>query len=258
MKYIKRAFDKMLEVPFLYKLYKTKLRRPQKKRLFYKPEDLNPEYYAKVKVSGNNELEHQIGRLTNFKAIIRDCAALEGDFVEFGSWKGFSLLWISYFMERNAIFNKKLIGLDGFIGLPYTDGDFRKGRFANTSVNECRENLSKSEELYDETKKNVFIGKFLYREKKGILNYLRKLNAKKFCFIHIDCDVSQSAREIFDILVERDLIADKAYILYDDYGIEQSLRDEVSRFNESQKSKWDIEVHSETRLTKNFLFTRKG
>lgn len=257
MELIKKAFDKMLEVPLFYKIYKTKLKKAPRKKLFYKPEDLTSEYYDKVKVSGNNELEHQIGRLRNFKSIIHDCTDLDGDFIEFGSWKGFSLLWIAYFMERNAIFNKKLIGLDGFIGLPYTDGDFRKGRFANTSVKECRDNLYKSEELYTETKKNIFVGKFLYKEKKAILDYLRRMNAKKFCFIHIDCDISQSAREIFDMLVERDLIADKAYVLYDDYGIEQSLRDEVTRFNESQKSKWNIEIHSETRLTKNFLFTRK-
>lgn len=257
MNQLKKIFEKVIENPLIYKLYTLRFKRPEKMKLFYKTEDLNFEYYNKIKNLGYREFEHQIGRLTNFKAIVRDCASLEGDFVEFGCWRGFSLLWAAYFMERNAIFNKKLIGLDGFIGLPYTDGGFRKGKFSNTSRKECKNNLIKSDELYDEIKKKVFVGKFLYEEKEAILDYFRKLKTKKLCFIHIDCDISQSARQIFEILVEGDLIADKAYVLFDDYGIEPTLREEIAKFLETQKEKWNIEVHSETNLTKNFIFSKK-
>ncbi len=255
--WLKKMFEKAIENPMVYKAYTFRIKGPERLKLFYKTEDLNKEYYAKIKNLGHRELEHQIGRLTNFREIIRDCADLQGDFIEFGSWRGFSLLWIAYFMERNAIFSKKLIGLDGFIGLPYTDGGFRRGKFANTSRKECRDNLVKSDELYSEIKKNIFVGKALYSEKEKILNYLRRLNAQKLCFVHIDCDISQSAREIFDILTEGDLIADKAYILFDDYGIEPTLREEIDRFLNSMESSWDIRVHSETNLTKNYLFIRK-
>lgn len=255
---MKKVFEKVIENPYVYKLYTFRLKGPQKMRLFYKPEDLNKEYYDKIKDLGYRELEHQIGRLKNFKEIIRNCVGLEGDFVEFGCWRGFSLLWAAYFMERSAIFDKKIIGLDGFIGLPYTDGGFRRGKFANTSRKECRNNLIKSEELYDEIKKQVFVGKFLYEEKEAILRYFQRLRVKKLCFIHIDCDISQSAKQIFDILVEGDLIADKAYILFDDYGIEPTLRGEVDKFFESLRSKWNIETHSETHLTKNFRLTRRS
>lgn len=257
MEILKKIFDKTLENPIIYKLYTFRFRGSERLKLFYKTEDLNKEYYDKIKGLGYRELEHQIGRLTNYKSIVQECAHLTGDFVEFGSWRGFSLLWIAYFMERSAIFSKKLIGLDGFIGLPYTDGGFRKGKFANTSRKECRDNLIKSDELYNEIKRNVYVGKALYNEKEKILKYFKRLKIEKLCFIHIDCDISQSAREIFEILIEGDLIADKAYILFDDYGIEQTLRTEVDRFFTSQSSKWDIEVHSETNLTKNFVFTRK-
>lgn len=257
MEWLKKMFEKAIENPMVYKAYTFRLGGVERLKLFYKTEDLNKEYYAKIKDLGSREFEHQIGRLTNFKDIVRDCAALEGDFIEFGSWRGFSLLWIAYFMERNAIFSKKLIGLDGFIGLPYTDGGFRRGKFANTSRKECRDNVVKSDELYSETKKNVFVGKALYSEKEKILNYLRRLKTEKLCFIHIDCDLSQSAREIFDILVEGDLIADKAYILFDDYGIEPTLREEVGRFLDRMEPHWTINVHSETKLTKNYLFQKK-
>lgn len=257
MDVVKKMFEKVIENPYVYKLYTFRLRKPQRMKLFYKTDDLNKEYYDKIKDLGYRELEHQIGRLANFKNIVRDCAHLEGDFVEFGCWRGFSLLWTAYFMERNAIFGKKLIGLDGFIGLPYTDGGFRKGKFANTSRKECRNNLLKSDELYDEIKKKVFVGKFLYEEKEAILNYFKRLRVDKLCFIHIDCDISQSAKQIFEILVEGDLIADKAFILFDDYGIEETLREEIEKFFATQRDKWNISVHSETKLTKNFVFEKR-
>jgi hypothetical protein len=257
MDQLKKIFEKAIENPYIYRLYTLRLKKPQKMRLFYKAEDLNLEYYDRIKDLGYREFEHQIGRLTNFKKIVRDCVNLEGDFVEFGCWRGFSLLWTAYFMERNAIFDKKLIGLDGFIGLPYTDGGFRKGKFANTSRKECRDNLLKSDELYDEIKKRVFVGKFLYEEKESILNYFNRLKSTKLCFIHIDCDISQSAKQIFEILIAGDLIADKAYILFDDYGIEVTLREEIENFFDSQRAKWNITVHSETKLTKNFIFEKK-
>ncbi len=257
METIKRLFEKAIENPYMYKLYTFRLKGPQKVKLFYKTEDLNKEYYEKIKDLGYRELEHQIGRLVNFKNIVRDCASLEGDFVEFGCWRGFSLLWMAYFMERNAIFGKKLIGLDGFIGLPYSDGGFRKGKFSNTSRKECRDNLLKSDELYDEIKKKVFVGKFLYEEKEAILNYFKRLRVDKLCFIHIDCDISQSAKQIFEILVEGDLIADKAFMLFDDYGIEETLREEIEKYFATQRDRWNISVHSESKLTKNFIFEKK-
>lgn len=254
---LKQQFEKSLNIPLVYKVYSFRWSDFQPLQWIYRPEDINPEYYAKIKNLGVREFEHQIGRLTNWRKIVHDCSELNGDFIEFGSWKGFSLMWIAYFMERDAIFTKKLIGLDGFIGLPYADGGFRKGKFANTSLKACRRNVLGDNGLYEETKKNIFIEKFLYSQKTDIIDYLRKLKVTKLCFIHIDCDVSQSAREIFTILTERNLIADKAYILFDDYGIEPTLRDEIKRFLKRQQPKWNIKVHSETAITKNYIFTKK-
>lgn len=225
--------------------------------LVYKVEDLNDDYYGNIKDIGNNELEHQIGRLKNFKKIVSECARLEGDFIEFGSWKGFSLLWIAYFMERNAIFNKKLFGIDGFIGLPYADGVFRKGLFADTSLNVCRKNVLQNNSLYQETRKNIFIEKFLYKDGRKIEKYLKMSGSKKFCFIHIDCDVSRSAEEIFSILIDKDLIAEKAFVLFDDYGWETGIRDAIHKFMEKMGQNFYIGVHSETRFTKNYFLRKK-
>lgn len=224
--------------------------------LIYNPLDLNTEYYEKIK-DLNRDFEHQIGRLSNFKKIIEVCQSLEGDFIEFGSWQGFSLLWIAYFMERNAIFTKKLIGLDGFVGLPYTDGIFDKFAFSDTSLKLCRKNLLENRILYDETKRNIFIEKFLYKQKESILQFLKKKEIEKFCFIHIDCDVSRSAEEIFEILLDGKYLADKCYILFDDYGCESGLRQTIDGILKRLEENWQIETHSGTKLTKNFILDRR-
>jgi len=243
----------------LYRLYlwvSVDRKREKNLSLIYNPQDLNAEYYEKIK-DLDRDFEHQIGRLSNYKKIVEDCQNLEGDFIEFGTWQGFSLLWIAYFMERKAIFTKKLIGLDGFIGLPYADGIFDKFAFSNTSLNLCRKNLLENKILYKETKKNILIEKFLYQQKGSILRFFKKKGIQQFCFIHIDCDVSKSAEEIFEILLEGGCLADKCYILFDDYGCETSLKKTVDGILKKLEVDWLIETHSSTKLTKNFLLNRR-
>lgn len=221
--------------------------------LLYDIDNLNPEYYQKVREIDNVVLEHQIGRLMNMQAIVKDCATLKGDFIEFGTWRGFSLLWVAYFLQRNALFDRKLIGLDGFIGLPYDDGVFKKGSFSNVTLRMCRRNVLYNKVLYPEIRENIFIEKFLFKEKDKIIRYLNHKKVSRFCFIHIDSDVYQSVVEIFEILREGDLIADNAYLLFDDYGWQSQLAVTVDRILESMSPNWKISVHSSTRYTKNFL-----
>lgn len=262
MNELKKVVDKLLRHQLVYDIYhfqkKFRLKNLRKMTLIYKPEDLNKEYYNKIKRIASQELEHQIGRLTNFKEIIHHCAQLNGHFVEFGSWRGFSLLWIAYLMEREGILDRKLVGIDGFTGLPYSDEKFRKGRFSDTSLKKCRDNIKKSTELYPDTKKNVWVVKFLYSQTRALLRFFEINKIEKFSFVHIDCDVSQSAKEIFTLLKQGDLLADESYILFDDYGIEQNLRDVIHEFLDEMRSHWDITAHSETRFTKNYFFKKRS
>lgn len=251
---LKRIVKKNL---FLFKIYLT-LARKEKHKLnpIYRVEDINHEYYDKVKNIKNSELEHQIGRLINFRKIIKQCRELDGEFIEFGTWRGFSMLWIAYFMQASAIFGKKFVGLDGFIGLPYQDGVFDKFAFSDTSLKSCRKNIYENDLLYDEIKKNIIIEKFLYKNKLGILNFIKRNNLKKFCFIHIDCDVSQSAKEIFSLLLDGNMIANKAFILFDDYGCDSKLKESINMIFKKMESKWIIQEHSKTILTKNFYLEK--
>ncbi|KKS02251.1 MAG: hypothetical protein UU64_C0009G0006 [candidate division WWE3 bacterium GW2011_GWF2_41_45] len=253
---IKKILDRILWLPGMYQLYSFK-ENSKEMDLIYNQSDLNKKYYDSIKKIGDNELEHQIGRLTNFSNIISKCKKIDGDFIEFGSWKGFSLLWIAYLMERNAIFGKKLFGIDGFIGLPYSDGVFKKGLFSDTSLRICRKNVLKNKHLYQRTKKNIVIEKFLYKDKQPIVDLIKKYKVKKFSFIHIDCDVCQSAEEIFRILIDGKLISDRGYVLFDDYGWNSGMKYTVDNFIDTMGKDWKITVHSKTRFTKNFQFTKK-
>ncbi|HLC49523.1 MAG TPA: TylF/MycF/NovP-related O-methyltransferase [Candidatus Andersenbacteria bacterium] len=235
---------------------KHKNRNPQLE-MTYKPEDLNPAYYEKAKLSQDRELEHQIGRLINFKNILNECESIEGDIVEFGTYRGFSLLWIAYLLERKGIFSKQIIGFDSFEGLPYDDGSFRKHAFSNTSYKQCQDNIMGSKQLYPATKKTISIGKYRFNNIEGVHAYLTKRAIKQFCFIHIDCDVSQSFLEAMDLMKKLDLIAPTAYILFDDYGCTSNLAQTVEQAFSEMREQWDITTHSSTRFTKNFKLTRK-
>lgn len=248
---------KMSPLYFIYLKILSQQNNTRIKSLIYKEQDLNVFYYKKVKELGNTELEHQIGRLINFRRTISNIDMMTGDMVEFGSWRGFSLLWIAYLLERQGIFNKKLLGIDGFTGLPYTDGIFSKYDFSDTSLKICRENIYKSDLIYPITKKNTFILKSFFKEQTNIIDFIKKEKFKKFCFIHIDCDVSQSVVEIFDLLLKYNLIADSAYILFDDYYCQSKFQKTVEKIFSEMREKWIIKKHSNTDLTQNFFIKKR-
>lgn len=227
--------------------------------LIYRREDLNNEYYLKVKGSGDRELEHQIGRLTNFKKILSEIQnnKLGGDIVEFGTWQGFSILWIAYLAEREGLLSKKIIGIDSFAGLPNSEGDFVKGMFKNTSYQVCRNNIKFSKDLYQITKKNIFIEQFLYSQKEKIIKRLGKITTGKFCLVHIDCDISSSVKEVFNILNDGELLADNCYLLFDDYGCTDSYKNTVDDLLKGLGNKWIINEHSRRNLTKNFILQKR-
>ena len=69
---------------------------------------------------GISQIEHDLGRFTVIKKIVEYLFKndIEGDFVEYGCWKGHSLYNTLNIMEKIGIRNRKLLGIDGFIGIP--------------------------------------------------------------------------------------------------------------------------------------------
>jgi hypothetical protein len=242
----------LAKIPLIFNLYKLFYKKFD---LIYNPVDLNWSYYNKIK-DVDIELEHQIGRLTNFRDIIEviNKDKFVGDVVEFGCWKGFSLLWLAYLLERAGIFDKNIFAFDSFKGLPESDGVFIKDSFKNTSLKECKRNIFCSKYIYSNTKNNVIIYKNSFSAKEEIIS---KLKDRKFCLIHVDCDISSSAKEIFEILIAGDLIADRAYVVFDDYGCDTKLKETVDNIIDGLSVNWDIVSVIKTKLTKNYIFKRK-
>jgi hypothetical protein len=203
-------------------------------------------------VKTDPELEHQIGRLQNFRKIISEVESqkLLGDFIEFGTWQGFSLLWIAYFCQQFGLFDRAIIGVDGFIGLPEGEGIFDQGQFRNTSQKAVTRSLLDARELYPQIKKNIHVYKSLFSEVKKISGIL---NGRKFVLVHLDADLSSSTEEILSRLREGDAFADVCYLLFDDYGCDTNLRETVDiAMDGIRNSGWEVSVHSSTKFTKNF------
>jgi hypothetical protein len=240
----------LLATPFLRNLNEMRYARMV---LGYRPEDLTPDYYERVK--SFRELEHQIGRLQNFRAIIGEIRdkELPGDFVEFGTWRGYSLLWTAYFCERAALFDRALIGIDGFVGLPNDDGIFWRGQFSDVSRKTCEHNLKASTKL-GQIKDCITIHQALFEEQQKMLPLMRD---KKFVFVHIDCDIGSAAAALFRRFHESDCLADECYLLFDDYGCESSLREVVDRELRALSPHWLVSQHSATKLTKNFRLRKR-
>lgn len=248
---IKNGLSQIPLVKNLYLSAKTDL------KMIYNPDDLTDEYYQTIKDLGNGELEHQIGRLINFKNIISEVKSqnISGDFLEFGTYQGFSLLWTAWFMERVGMF-RKIVGIDGFVGLPNSEGDFMAGAFGDASLKKCFNNIKYSQ-LYQLTKSNISIEKYLYSQKDEIIKMLKASTGRKFCFIHIDCDISSSAIEIFKIFREGKFFSDSCYLLFDDYGCMESYRKTIDNLLSELETDWHITEDSKTKLTKNYLLKRK-
>lgn len=252
-------YDLVTRFPFASKIYFSVRKRSfyaKKMNLVYKPKEISDNNYQRVKHLANVELEHQIGRLNNMRKIIKECTRFEGDLIEFGCWQGFSLLWIAYFMQKNHIFDKKLVGIDGFTGLPYSEGGFKKYLFSDTSLAICERNVLENDILDKRARKNILIWKALFRESEKIRYKLKQAKTGKFCFIHIDCDVSRSVEEVFELLIEYGLIAERAYILVDDYGWHRVFKTTIGRIIAKLKKNWKIKIHSQTRLTRNYYLER--
>ena len=166
-------------------------------------------------------------------------------------------MWIAHISEQNESYNKKIFGIDGFIGLPYAEGCFRIGDF-KTTREQCLTNINFNANSYKNNHKNIFIKEALFSKKALIAQYLQANQSGKFCFIHIDCDVSQSALEIFDLLQKYDLIADESFIVFDDFYCTSSLKYTVDDLFQNLSAAWNIESYGRTNLTQTFKFIRNN
>ena len=125
-------------------------------------------------------IEHHTGRFSSLKKCLNYLKDnnINGDILEYGVWKGHSMYNMLYFLEKINITDKKIVGLDGFIGIPfeYEHENQPGGMFSDTSVELVKSNIKKFEKFYPKQMNNWRILKALYKEKDKIKTYFNSEN----------------------------------------------------------------------------------
>ena len=185
--------------------------------------------------SPSSRLAKSISHWEIYKKIVD----LPGDILEFGVYKGTSLIRFATFREMlESQYSRKIIGFDTFGKCPMSDLE---------EENKFIEDFSKNgESISEEELKKVFKNKKfenfeLYAG--DILNtlpkYIKENPELKISLLHIDVDVYKPTKLILDLLFER--VVKNGIIVFDDYGTVYGETKALDEFISSQKSKYKLE-----------------
>jgi hypothetical protein len=161
-------------------------------------------------------------------------------------------------MENLKVFNKKIIGIDCFEGIPenYGHPNCPDKLFNDTTYDLCLSNINKNNNYFPGNSNNYLILKSYYRDTNKIISFFNENNIKKCCFVHLDCDVVKSCEEALNIMLDNDLLTDTFFIQFDDWGIRTGIPDWFSSFSKTSMNVYNILPLYETRLTKTFLISK--
>lgn len=146
-------------------------------------------------------------RLLNLYLIVKFALpGMQGDAVEFGTYKGGSALFLASLLKSTGQ-QKVVYGCDTFVGMPGTDPDIdmhRAGDFADVSYDAI---MARAKSLGLDSHLVLVKGRF-----EDTLPELRR--GKQFSLVHVDCDIYESIclvlTQIDDSLVRG------AYVVFDD------------------------------------------
>jgi len=173
-------------------------------------DDLTKENYLYYK-----EIEHQIGRLYHIYQVMRYIKKfnIPGDFIEFGVYCGFSLIWLARLRNLLGLSNRKVIGIDSFKGLPISTKFWTSGDFSDTSKDIVEEEIQKN--LTESERDNIIIIESWFDDE----TLPKKLNdeTNSLALIHIDCDLKVSSDTVLSLI--EPYLSGTQYLLFDDWGI---------------------------------------
>lgn len=143
-------------------------------------------------------------------------AEIDGDYMEFGVWKGGSLVSAYHISKRfENLNNMRFYAFDSFKGLPVKEGvdasqkEFNSGEYA-CSLENVKSNLYKTGV---DLKRVEFIPGWF----QDVLNDETRisLKIKKASVIYVDCDLYESARIVLDFVTP--YVVDGTIIVFDDW-----------------------------------------
>ncbi len=130
---------------------------------------------------------------------------IQGDYIEFGIFKGKSLYHSIKVAKKLKLYNNITFwGLDSFKGFPVENHNFY------TSEN-FRSSKKTVEKFFSKYKKTKIIEGFFDQT----LNSEQLKDIKNISFAFVDCDIYESAEEVFQYLNER--ISKGGFIMIDDF-----------------------------------------
>jgi hypothetical protein len=172
----------------------------------------------------------RIGKLLNHLEIYNMILDLPGDVLEFGVYKGASIVRLLTF--RNLLeteYSRKVIGFDIFGKFPEELSLESDKKFVKRFENEGGNGISK-EELEMHLKNKGFTNFSLIKGDilKTIPEYLKTNAALKISLLHIDVDVYEPTRMILESLWNR--IVPGGILMLDDYGTVEGETEAVDEF----------------------------
>jgi len=129
---------------------------------------------------------------------------INGDYIEFGIYKGKSLLHsVKTHKKMNTKKEIKFFGLDSFEGFPVENHSFYKRDNFSVDFNRVERMFKKY--------KNVEIHKGFFKETLEKDEFTKK----EFSFVFIDCDIYESAIDVFEYIDNK--ISNGGFLMIDDF-----------------------------------------
>ncbi len=149
-----------------------------------------------------------IFRLYELWTLIPEIKHVEGDVIEVGAWKGGSSALLAHQMNYYCPYKTLHIcdTWEGVVKCTDKDADYRDGQHNNATSREVVDLIEKKLYLYN------------FRIHRGIFpdDNDGALDNHKFCLIHIDVDIHDSAKDCMDYLWPK--LSVGGVVIYDDYG----------------------------------------
>lgn len=180
-------------------------------------------------------------------------SGLQGDYLEFGVYKGDSFITACNLAVRYKIVNMRFFAFDCFEGVPDSEGWVKKGAYA------CSEELFKKiiSQAGVDMNRTVIV-KGMYND---TLNEATKTkhHLSKAAIVHIDCDLYLSTGEVLKFI--ESLCGDGTVIIFDDWYIYGP--DNVFAMGEGKAfSEWHLRQYCHDLFdfpgrSKGFVFSRR-
>ena len=165
-------------------------------------------------------------------ALIRDMG-VKGDYLEFGVYKGTSLITFYNLFKASGLSEIRLFAFDAFRGLPNDEGKvFQKGEFffpKQSFVKRIRKSGVEPEKVV--IVEGYFNVSLTDRVKKDN-------NLNKAAIIHVDCDLYESTVDVLKFC--RELVQDGTVLIFDDYLSFQTETDPTQYGEEKAFKAWEL------------------